>query len=131
MTLKDMSSFGRKIFANAVIRCCEQDFICRSRFTMLTLIGRFRPKYLEGRPELVESQTHHKVLSANHKDFIADFIFYVTGSSYLPIIDMNPNYEFVVEFIDSLDNDSLPAASTCANTLIYQVGLITTMQKLM
>ena len=97
------------------------------------LIGRFTPEYctedVNGQPferEVVEIQEQCfretlpqalKLLSEMDKTFLVDFVFNVTGSAYLPNLDMHPKFVFIVEFISTLDNTSLPTASLCERVL--------------
>ena len=59
-----------------------------------------------------------RILNTKDKEeFLVGFIFYITGSAYLPNLDMNPNFKFVIEFSPHLANGDLPTAATCANLL--------------
>jgi len=59
-----------------------------------------------------------RILNTKDKEeFLVGFIFYVTGSAYLPNLDMNPNFKFLIEFSPLLGNDDLLEAATCVNLL--------------
>jgi hypothetical protein len=58
-----------------------------------------------------------RILNTKDKEFLVGFIFYVTGSAYIPNLDMNPNFKILIEFSPQLSNDDLPTAALCANLL--------------
>lgn len=59
-----------------------------------------------------------RILNTKDKEeFLVGFIFYITGSAYLPNFDMNPNWKILIEFSPQLSNDDLLTAATCDKVL--------------
>lgn len=54
--------------------------------------------------------------------FLADFLYFCTGSSYLPYTDANPNFRIYITFSAILDINHLPTANTCSNQLNIPVN---------
>ena len=57
-----------------------------------------------------------RISSEKDDSFLKNFLFYVTGASFFPHLDGNPQFKITIAFTDS-NNDSLPTADTCANEL--------------
>ena len=59
-----------------------------------------------------------RILNTKDKEeFLVGLIFYITGSAYLPNLDMNPDWKILIEFSPYLSNDDLLTAATCAKCL--------------
>jgi hypothetical protein len=56
-----------------------------------------------------------KKMAKERPNFLIDFVNYVTGTSYLPHIEANPNFKIIVAFSSVLQPTSLPTANTCEN----------------
>ena len=98
-------------------------------YTVEDIIDIFSPNYActyfgtdevyKGQKQFFESVLPKVLTNLSQEDdaFLSDFISYVTGSSYLPHIDANPHFQITIAFVDEINNDSLPTAATCVNTL--------------
>lgn len=60
-------------------------------------------------------------LQENDKDALKKFIYYVTGSSYLPNFEMNPDFRINVEFQKKDNPNFLPMSHTCEKIIVFPV----------
>jgi len=58
-----------------------------------------------------------EILSGKSDTFLSDFVYYVTGTPYVPYLEANPNWKIKVEFSLNMTSEFLPAAATCDNCL--------------
>ena len=58
-----------------------------------------------------------RILSEKDDSFLRNFLFYVTGASFLPHLDANPQFKITIAFSTDSEIDNLPTASTCVNEL--------------
>lgn len=49
----------------------------------------------------------------------ANFLVYVTGSAFMPVLDTHSDYKILVGWEDTFNDDSIPSAHTCVNQINF------------
>jgi hypothetical protein len=60
-------------------------------------------------------------LQEKDKDTLNKFIYFVTGCSYLPNLEMNPDFRIDVEFEKKDNPEFLPTSHTCEKIIVFPV----------
>ena len=64
-----------------------------------------------------------KWIKTTKKENLGKFLFFSTGQSYIPDIEVHKDFKVLVEFNNELENeDHLPHAHTCVNTIKFPEG---------
>ncbi len=134
--IKDGLTLNNSVDVCSIFRYMPLEFVNRFLFSnpsytvesVIGVIGKdeeeedeshFPEEVLSGRKQFIQDTLPQalRTLSKNRKDFLNDFLFFVTGSSLMPHLDGDPGYRIQVMFDTTLCDDNIPMASTCDNLL--------------